>query len=168
MTKMREVQTAETSARIVLGGSIGKTVKEQLEGPPQEKWYMSRIPGVLEEVYLSAKANQPVFLIGAYGGAAAMVIDIIEGRDRHEATWDFQKSAPHSEALKQIYAERGLNWETYEEITDYLRNKGITGINPLLTEAENRELHHTIDLIRMVELVIGNMSKINNSTVLRF
>ena len=158
MTKMRETQTAETCARIVLGGKTDKTVSIQLDGSRSEKWYMSRIPGLLEEVYVSAKANQPVFLIGAYGGAAAMVIDIIEGNDRPEATWDFQKHAPHTGEVKGLYAEHGIEWESYEHIVQFLRDKGVAGINPLLSKEENRDLFRTIDLMRMVELVLQGLS----------
>jgi len=123
MSRMRQVQTSETCARVVLGGKTDKTVAVQGDGTRTEKWYMSRIPGLLEEVYVSAKAGQPVFLIGAYGGAAAMVIDRIEGKDRAEATWDFQKAAPHAEDLPALYAKFGIEWESYEYIIGFLRAK---------------------------------------------
>ena len=160
MTEMRERQTSETCARIMLGGKTDKTLSRQPDGSLSEKWYMSRIPGLLEEVYVSAKANQPIFLIGAYGGAAAMVIDIIEGKDRPEVSFNFQKGAPHTEELKALYAEHGIVWESYEEIVQFLRDKGVAGINPLLSEEENRELFRTIDLMRMVELVLNGLSKV--------
>jgi len=123
-------------------------------------WHMSRIPGLLKEVYVSAKADQPVFLIGAYGGAAAMVIDLIEGKDRAEATWEFQKAAPHAEDLPALYAKFGIEWESYEDIIGFLRAKGVVGLNPLLTEDENRELFRTINLMRMVELVVSGLSRV--------
>lgn len=160
MTKMRETQTAETCARIVLGGKTDKTVSVQPDGSISEKWYMSRIPGLLEEAYVSAKANQPIFLIGAYGGAAAMVIDILEGKDRLEATWEFQKNAPHTEELKGLYAQHEIEWESYDDIVQVLREKGVSGINPLLSEEENRELFRTIDLMKMVELVLLGLSRL--------
>ncbi len=160
MTNMRQRQVAETCARIVLGGKTDKTLTRQPDGTISESWYMSRIPGVLEEVYLSAGANQPVFLIGAFGGAAAMIIDIIEGKDRIEATWDFQKAAPHSVELRELYDKYNIPWDNYEEIIDVLRKKGIAGINSLLSESENRELFVTIDLMRMVELVVKGLGKL--------
>ena len=160
MTKMRETQTADTCARIVLGGKTDKTVSVQPDGSVSEKWYMSRIPGLLEEVYVSAKANQPVFLIGAYGGATAMVIDIIEGKKRPEASWEFQKKAPHSRELKQLYGDFGIEWVSYDRIIEFLRGKGVAGINPLLTEAENQELFRTIDLMRIVDLVLTGLSNL--------
>jgi hypothetical protein len=160
MTAMRQAQVAETSARIVLGGKTDKTLTRQPDGTSKESWYMSRIPGVLEEVYLSSLRNQPVFLIGAFGGAAAMVIDLIRGTDRIEATWDFQKAAPHSVELRELYNQQGLEWIDYPELVAELRKRGVTGINPLLTEAENLELFETIDLMRMIELVIRGLSKL--------
>lgn len=41
-----------------------------------------------------------------------------------------------------------------------MRNKGIAGINPLLTKAEHRELFETIDPTRMIELVLAGISKL--------
>ncbi|MCB1809827.1 MAG: hypothetical protein KDJ99_33075, partial [Candidatus Competibacteraceae bacterium] len=72
---------------------FGLTLTAQEQSGKQEKWYVSRIPGVLEEVMLSVKAKQPVFLIGAFGGVAGLVIDILEGKDRPEMSWDYQQHA---------------------------------------------------------------------------
>lgn len=160
MTAMREKQVAETRARIVLGGKTDKALTRQPDGSIKESWYMSRIPGVLEEVYFSALAGQPIFLIGGFGGAAAMVIDLIKGKDRKEATWEFQKAAPHSEALRNLYSDRGITWVDYPEIVNLLGEKGITGINPLLSEAENCELFESVDLMRIIELTISGLSRL--------
>jgi hypothetical protein len=160
MTKMRTQQASDTLARVVLGGKTGLTITKHADGTIKEVWYKGRIPGVLEEVYLSAKQNRPVFLIGAFGGAAAMIIDLIEGKQRPEATWDYQKQAPHSESLKEIYSKRGVEWESYDTMIGFLRQKGVAGINPLLTEQENRELFRTVDLVRITEMVISGLAKL--------
>jgi hypothetical protein len=68
----------------------------------QEKWYSSRIPAVLEEVVLSVQAGQPVFLIGAFGGVARLVIDLLDGKPREEATWDCQKRVPFSLEMRML------------------------------------------------------------------
>lgn len=102
MTNMREAQVAKDSAiaaRIILGGKFGPPETGPGSG---EKWYAGRIPGVLEEVVPSAQAGQPVFLIGAFGGAAALAIDLLEGRDRPEATWDYQRRAPNAVAMRAL------------------------------------------------------------------
>jgi len=160
MTTMRESQVAKESgiaARVILGGKFGPPK----QGPgSDEKWYAGRIPGVLEEVVLSAQAGQPVFLIGAFGGAAALAIDLLEGKDRPEATWEYQRRAPNAEAMRALYDRCGQPWWDYPEMVDLLRQTGPTGINPLLTEDENRELFHTRNISRMVALILIGLSRL--------
>jgi hypothetical protein len=160
MTNMRESQVAPEggiAARIILGGKLGPPG----QGPgSDEKWYAGRIPGVLEEVVLSAQASQPVFLIGAFGGAAALVIDLLEGRDRPEATWDYQRRAPHAQAMRDLYHQCGQPWWDYPEMVQLLRDTGPAGINPLLSADENRELFHTRNIARMVELILTGLSRV--------
>jgi hypothetical protein len=160
MTNMREYQVREDSgikARIILGGKFG---------PPEkgfgfdETWYAGRIPGVLEEVVLSAQAGQPVFLIGAFGGAAALAVDLLEGRDRPEATWDYQRRATNAEEMRALYDQCGQTWWDYPEMANLLHNTGPAGINPLLNEEENRELFHTRNVSRMIELVLKGLGKL--------
>ncbi len=157
MTAMRMAETNETCARIVLGGTFGPTVKVQADGSRSEQWYFGRIPGLLEELLLSIEADQPVFLIGAFGGVASLVIDIIEGRDRAEITWDYQKHAPHAEAMRALYDARHESWWDYPEMVKFLRGKGIAGLNPHLTEEEHRELFRTRDIMRMVQLIVQGL-----------
>lgn len=45
-----------------------------------------------------------------------------------------------AEELPVLYAQRGLEWVDYPAMVELLRRRGITGVNPLLSEAENREL----------------------------
>ena len=160
MTAMRLLETEETVARIVLGGTFGPTLKTAADGSKTEKWYASRIPGVLEEIMTSVEAGQPVFLVGGFGGVAAMVVDILEGKDREEMTWDYQKKAPHAEAMRALYKERGDSWQDYDEMITILRNKGIAGINTLLTEDEHKLLFHTRDPILMASLIIKGLGNL--------
>ena len=120
---------------------------------------MSRIPGVLEEIVLSVKAGQPVFLIGAFGGVAKLVIDLIRGKDRKEATWDYQKCAPFAPELRALYEQRSVEWIDYPEIVSLFREKGAEGINPFLRSEEQDELFETVDLHRTAELILQGMSR---------
>lgn len=66
MSKMRREYLAERNdAQIMLGG--------RMDG------YSSKYPGVVEEAYEIMKAEKPLFLIGAFGGATQAVIDAISG-----------------------------------------------------------------------------------------
>jgi len=159
MTDMREWVTEHTRARIVIGGTFGSTEKAQLDGSRMLSWYASRIPGVLEEVMISLREGKPVFLIGAFGGVAGMVIDILEGRDRPEMSWDYQRQAPFAEEMRQLFRDRGDPWWDYPEMIELIREKGIAGLNPGLTADEHRELFHTTDILRMVELVIRGLDR---------
>ena len=163
MTEMRAYQADKARsgviARIVIGGTFGPTVKVTEDGTRKEQWYMSRIPGVLEEIVLSVKAGQPVFLIGAFGGVAKLVIDLIRGTDREEATWDYQKRAPFAPEMRALYEQRRIEWIDYPEIVSLLREKGAEGINPLLRSGEQDELFETVDLHRMAELILQGMSR---------
>jgi hypothetical protein len=185
MTDMRAFQADQARskivARIVLGGVFGPTLKVFEAMPPREQWYVGRMPGVLEEVLLSIKAGQPVFLIGAYGGAAQLAIDLLLGRPHPAARWDFQSKAPHAEEARKLYAAHGQKWWHYHDearldglavddpksIVEFLAdawNKPKpgweTGINPL-SRAANEELFTTPDLTRIVELVLEGVGKIN-------
>ena len=164
MTEMRTFQADRARsgivARIVLGGTHGPTSKVSEDGTRKEQWYAGRIPGVLEEVFLSVRAGQPVFLIGAFGGAARLVIDLILGYDRIEATWDYQKAAPFATETRALYKRCGLEWTDYPEIVSFLREKGIAGINPLLSQQEHEELFDTVDQGRIIELVLVGLGRI--------
>jgi SLOG cluster2/TIR domain len=163
MTEMRAYQSDKArsgvTARIVIGGTFGPTVKVSEDGTRKEQWYMSRIPGVLEEIVLSVRAGQPVFLIGAFGGVAQLVIDLIHGNNREEATWDYQKRAPFAPEMRALYEQRGVEWMDYPEIISLFREKGAEGINPLLRREEQEELFETVDPYRMVELVLEGMNR---------
>src|SRR4029450_10009502 len=105
------------------------------------------------EIVLSVQVGQPVFLIGAFGGAGKLVIDLIRGKDREEATWDYQKRAPFAPEMRALYERRRVEWMDYPEIVALVREKGVEGINPLLRKEEQEELFETVDPYRMVELV---------------
>ena len=164
MTEMRAYQAdfarSNIAARIVLGGTFGPTMKANEDNTMTEKWYMSRIPGVLEEILLSIQYGQPVFLIGAFGGIAKLVIDLLRGRERVEATWDFQQHAPHAPEMRELYKERGVEWIDYPEIISLIRNKGAAGINPLLSVEEQEELFDALDPVRITELVLLGLGRL--------
>lgn len=164
MTEMRKFQAdssrSKIVARIVLGGPFGPTRTVGPDGAVKERWYSSRIPGVLEEVLLSIQTNQPVFLIGAYGGVARMIIDLLKGKDRAEATWEYQKKAPFAAEMKQLYEQRGVEWIDYPQIILELRTKGIAGINPWLIPEEHEILFETVDPVQIVELVMTGLNRL--------
>lgn len=159
MSAMREQQSQETDARIVIGGKVGATVTALPNGGKEMKWYLGRIPGVAEEAIATLQAGRPLYLCGAFGGAAALVIDLLKGLPRPEFTWNYQKQAPHAEAMRALYDREGVTWHDYPEMTSYLSEIGIVGLSRLngLTVDQNCELFQTRDLPRLVELLLVGM-----------
>lgn len=157
LTNMRTRQTTEAAARVVVGGRIG----------PVNGSYKGRMPGVLEEALLSLQANRPVYLVGAYGGCARLLIDALEGVPRDELTWEYQRKATHSEELRQIYNERGQDWGEYEIVASSLKKISLAGLRNGLSIDENRELASTRSVERIVELILRGLKKCNqpNGTV---
>jgi hypothetical protein len=158
---MRRYQAVSSGAcaRIVIGGKVGPTTTATPDGGRSERWYSGRIPGVVEEALLSLQAKQPVFIVGAFGGAARLVIDLLEGRKREEFTWDYQKQAPHAEAMRALYESEEQPWDDYEDMAAYLKTIGVDGLaerNGLSAEL-NRELFTCRDIIRIVELVLAGI-----------
>ena len=74
LTAMRTVMRGEILARIVLGGRV--------EG------YKGAMPGIAEETYLSFQADQPIFLLGGFGGCARDIAETIGLADRWAGSRD--------------------------------------------------------------------------------
>ncbi|MCB1909748.1 MAG: TIR domain-containing protein [Rhodocyclaceae bacterium] len=165
MSAMRAFQCGGEGARarIVLGGQTGA----QADGSPVDKWYSGRIPGVIEEALLSLRHGQPLFVIGAFGGAAAMVAELLQGRRPAAFSWDFQKQAPHAEAMRALYLKHGQDWEDYEQMAEFFADSGVDGLaaGNRLSAAENRELFACRDLGRIVELLLTGLARVNGAGV---
>lgn len=151
LTIMRQRQTEEVAARVVVGGRLG----------PAGDGYRGRMPGVLEEALLAIRAERPVYLVGAFGGCARLVLDAFEGISRPELQWDHQRVAPYSDELRKLYEQRGEAWDEYDTIADELRARGLAGLKNGLSEDENRELATTRSAERIVELVLRGIQECN-------
>jgi hypothetical protein len=168
MTAMREFQARRTCpndkpsstsqppavARIVLGGKVGLSTNG--------RWYSGRIPGVVEEALISLRLGQPVYVLGAYGGAAALVIDLIEGRVRADFTWEFHRQAPQAEGMRRIYETRGPVWEDYPAMAKFFADLGVEGLASLnkLSVDENRELFRCRDVPRAIDLLLCGLTRL--------
>jgi SLOG-like protein len=146
---MRDRQTTEVAARVIVGGHLG----------PSDDGYKGRMPGVLEEALLSIRAERPVYLVGAFGGCARLVLDALDGVARHELTSDYQHAVPFSDELRRMHPERRQPWDEYEEIATFFRGRGFAGLKNGLTIDENRELASTRSPERIIELVLQGIEQ---------
>ena len=74
LTAMRTVMRGNIRARIVLGGRVED--------------YKGAMPGIAEEACLSLEADQPVFLLGGFGGCARDIAETVGLTDRWAGSRD--------------------------------------------------------------------------------
>ncbi len=117
------------------------------------------MPGVLEEALLAIRVDRPIYLVGAFGGSAHLVIDALDGVSRPELHWDYQRVVPHSEELRTIYQQRGEVWDEYDAVAAELKEVGLAGLKNGLTVDQNRELATTRSAERIVELVLHGLQQ---------
>lgn len=162
MTIMREKQTEAMQSRIVLGGRVGPSQSVTPNGSHSGSWYSSRIPGVLEEILLTLQAEKPLYLCGAFGGAAALAVELLQGRVPSEFTWDFHKRAPYAEGMRDLYIQHGIPWLDYPQMAKMFADVGISGVarNNRLTDEENLELFGARDASRLIELLLTGLSRL--------
>ena len=65
--------------------------------------------------------------------------------------------------MRALYDQCGQTWWDYPEMVELLRTTGPAGINPLLSEDENRELFRTRNVSRMVELILAGLGRLQDS-----
>jgi hypothetical protein len=161
MTLMRERQTADTDARIAIGGKMGPTITAMPDGNKKTSWYSGRIPGVFEEILLSLEAGKPIYLCGAFGGAATAAVELLQGRVPSEFSWDYQKQAPQSDAMRELFEERGIQWKDYPEMADFCAAVGVNGVSRAngLSDEENRELFYCREVSRLIELLLIGLGR---------
>ncbi|MDR4493371.1 MAG: TIR domain-containing protein [Nitrospirales bacterium] len=153
LTEMRTLQVASVNARVVLGGRIGSATDP----------YRGRMPGVLEEILLSIEVKQPVYLIGAFGGCAHLVIEAIEGRQLAMLTWEHHRMVPFSDQLQGLYRKRGIPWDQYDSIFRRLHDGGFDLLSNGLQPDENRELAVTRSTERIIELILAGLQRVCSS-----
>jgi hypothetical protein len=124
-----------------------------------------RYPGIVEEALFALRSKKPLYISGLLGGAAAVVVDAIEGKKMPD---EFCRSDPMSDLyreppVKEIQPEtrddriidRNAVWKAFA--TAGLREIADTN---KLTIAQNEELLHTPVLARVVELVLTGLSRV--------
>ncbi len=122
-------------------------------------------PGVVEEIVLTVRAGKPLYMLGAFGGAARLVADLLEGEARLELTTPWcEANVGGWPTLAAEYIKRGHEPHSHEAVVDELRTRGSGGLATALgngrSESENRELINTSDARRAVALVLGGLAAV--------
>jgi hypothetical protein len=158
LTEMRRKMTAETHARVVMGGKV--------------TGYSGKYPGILEESHLAITAGQPLYLIGALGGCAAAVIEAVKGGKPAALTVEYQtQGRPGDGGWGARYASLINRYEHYRNdpdagdgVVDYkaivedFNTRGVAGLNNGLDAAENEELFTSDNVDRIVFLLMKGLT----------
>lgn len=126
LTAMRNTMLANTHARIILGGQRDK--------------YKGKMPGIAEEALISLEANQPLYILGGFGGCAR---DIAESMN-----------------LTQPWTQTQHNWNS----RDAFKSFNFDNLNNGLTPKENTTLATTPHINQAVALILRGLIKISTKS----
>jgi hypothetical protein len=162
---MRAKLASETDARILLGGRSCR--------------FLGLYPGIFEEALLAIERDQPLYVLGAFGGAARLVARALCGERPAELDIQYQtgKSEDYAQALRVYEAKRVRQPElklapaNYETAIATLAGHGASGAkNPSrlarangLDDAENRILFGTASLDEALHLIMKGLGQVFGS-----
>lgn len=174
---MRRVMPRHTFGRILLGGKTRPLT-------PGVSGYGGLYPGVIEEAWRTLEARQPLYVAGGFGGAAAVVADLLEGKVRPEEVEERilpPELKDESSAASKFYRE---NAETIlkspyreklglpaglKDLADALCKLGLPHLTNGdeesvrwngLTIAENHDLFRTRDPERLAVLILKGLTSV--------
>jgi SLOG cluster2 len=110
---------------------------------------------------LALRSRKPVFLVGAFGGCTAAIIDALVGRKPNAFTESGRLATDETRAVRDLYHERlspGAERIDYASFTAELERIGVAGLNNGLTPQENERLFLTTQLPEMIALVLRGLS----------
>lgn len=128
LTEMRKILAEKCNIRICAGG--------RLTG------YKGIIPGILEEIILTAEKKRPLFLLGGFGGITASICEAIRNKfipKELTKEWQIENNAGYKELLN-LYEQRSPGAINYDKISESILN---IEFNNGLTEEENLKLFST-------------------------
>ena len=147
LTEMRKEMGRAIGARLLLGGKLAG--------------YKGLLPGLLEETVLAIRASMPVYLVGAFGGCTAAIIDVLLGHKRLDLVMS-ETGNPERMELFDGYRKCGMDPERL--IKEAVATVADTGIEALahqngLTPKENRVLFDSSDLDLVISLLLKGLSQ---------
>lgn len=151
LTEMRIAMNKAIDARIILGG--------------KQMGYKGRYPGLVEEALIAMTSDKPVFIIGAFGGCAASIIQALLGETPETLTTGYQYKAAPYKTLANYYKqqdEEAANEINYEKLVGFFNSAGIKGLNNGLTDEENKILFTSVDAGTVISLLLKGLQTCAN------
>jgi hypothetical protein len=154
LTAMREQMTRQVQARVIIGGNLGT--------------FRGIVPGVVEEAWWALTHRQPLYLVGAFGGAARAVSDLLTGMDREEFTLACaRRTVSDYDASVACYAQYGGDFYSMEAMGQAMQRLAQDGLASTLhnglDDRENEELIRASDPAWIAELVLTGLSRLRGT-----
>ena len=162
---MRRKLASETDARILLGGRPDR--------------FLGLYPGIVEEALLAIERDQPLYVLGAFGGAARLVARALCSEPPPEMDLQYQKSrsTDYAQALGAYEDKRIRQPELKLPPADYKAAIAVLGAYGArsaeapsqlarangLDDAENRLLFTTASLDEALYLVMKGLGRVLDS-----
>ena len=150
---MRKEMNENIDCRIVIAGKTSD--------------FLGKYPGLVEEAFYAIQSKKPLYLIGAYGGAASGIIEAILGKIPKKLTFnEIAKNEKYKKFVDYYNDQISNNPQISEEIIDndklihFFNQVGIDGLNNGLTNEENLQLFATKNIFEMISLVLKGLSDI--------
>ena len=127
------------------------------------------MPGILEEVFLTLKANKPLYVVGGFGGVSTGVAAMLQGRKVPEMNLKYQAKADSGyqyfyDQFNQKKFVQDKNWQfSYKEIIDFLnekRKENDFGLKNGLSRKDNERLFNSNSSQEVVCLLLKGLKKI--------
>jgi SLOG-like protein len=147
LSHMRNQMIAGTNGRILIGGKCNN--------------YLGKLPGIIEEAKITLLQNKPLYLIGAFGGAAKQVINAVLGQGFSFTDSNFHRSEQYQE-FKSFYNGKSEEEINFEEDQLLFSKYGIDRLaeNNGLTVHENIRLFDSPHLSEIVYYLFKGLNKI--------
>ncbi len=145
--EMRRGLVGASSARIALGG--------------KPTGFLGFMPGILEEVLLTIEAGKPCFVIGGFGGAAALIAEALEGGQPEQFSVEALAAAdPGYAALRDHLAATGTDPPDFAAMIARLNALGTEGLGQVngLSADDNRALFRTADVDLILETIMPRLA----------
>lgn len=148
LTEMREKMNLSCDARVFLGGKISG--------------FKGKYPGVLEEFVIALKEEQPIYLIGAFGGVTKQIIEILDGHDASIFEKDYMASNDDYQELKTQFNQKpSQDPISYQNIKETILKLGWVGLSERngLTEEQNKRLAKTPHINEIIYLILLGLTQ---------
>ncbi|MCC5915858.1 MAG: hypothetical protein JJU02_00885 [Cryomorphaceae bacterium] len=145
LTEMREAMSSQCDARIFVGGKTQS--------------FKGKCPGVLEELMLTIKKGQPLYLIGAFGGITADAIAALNGEQSERLKKEYYIQDETYASFFEFHNEKSIDeidFDIYFNMLKDLNWKGLSELNGL-SIGENKRLASTPHLNEMIFLILKGL-----------